>query len=141
MPEYEVLIVNTKEKIEDTYKFKDKKIYVFDFRNIGHDIQGKFPYWEDIDKLDEIKYKIFLFDENMKKIPGALLTRADLILLEELKDYMSMFFSGISFSISDREVICYLIDKTEMMPSYYFFDSRLMTRTFRLKVTVEKVPT
>ena len=133
MPEYEVLVINMKEKIEDLHKFQDKKIYVFDFRKIP----GKFPSWEDIDKFDEIKFKLFLFDEDMKRIPGALLTRSDLILLEELKDYMSMFFSGISFTV-DREVVAYIIDKSEMMPLYYFFDTQLMARTFRLKVTVER---
>jgi hypothetical protein len=139
MPEYEVIRVDTKEKFENLQKFQERKIYLFDFIRISKEtkLPEKFPLWEDIDKLDEIKFKIFLYDENTKKIPGALLTRADLILMGELRDYMSMFFSGVSFSV-DREVVTYIIDKTEMMPSYYFIDTRIMARTFRMKVTVDR---
>lgn len=135
MPEYEVILIDTKQKFEEL-KIENRKIYLFDCRNWGSE---KYPLWEDIDKLDEIKYKIFMYDENTKRIPRALLTKADLIILEELRDYMTMFFSGISFSI-DKEVVAYIIDKTEMSPFYYFFDSRLMLRTFKVKVEREKLP-
>jgi hypothetical protein len=143
MPEYPVIVIDSRKKFEELQKFQQRKVYVFNFTMLPetdsvYPVTGIFPFWEDIDRLDEIKFKIFLYNENTKKIPGALLTRADLILMGELKDYMSMFFNGISFSV-DREVICYLIDKTEMTPSYYFFDSRLMNRTFRLNVVKEEI--
>jgi hypothetical protein len=136
MPDYELINIDTKEKFDTVCLGKpqlDQKIYMFDFRDVRG---GKFPMWEDIDRLDAIKYKIYLYSECANTIPKSLITRADLLILSDIKDYMSSFFSSINFTLN-RPVVAFFIEKTDMIPNYYYYDVSMFKRIFKMEIDVE----
>ena len=126
MPDYELINIDTTEKFDTICLEKplDRKIYMFDFLDVNG---GKFPVWEDIDRIDEIKYKIFLYNEDVKTIPKSLITRADLLILTNL-DVM-----GIKFSLN-KPVVAFFIEKTDIIPEYHYYDVITFKRNFYLEL-------